>query len=501
MSSAVFKSRHLDDIATFIAGALLPFAFAPFRFYPLAILCPAALLMLWLRTTNTKQVFIRGLLFGLGEFGVGASWIYVSVHQFGNAGVLLAGGFTAIFVLILALFPAVQGYVWSRFFPRPNNMVLCLAFPSSWAIFEWIRSWFCTGFPWLLLGASQTASPLRGFAPIIGEYGVSFVVVLTSTLLIIALKAKRQWYKSVIAILIIWAIGASLVPIHWTHPVNQPIKVSLIQGDVPQADKWTTEYMQSTLMRYYQFTAQHWDSKLIIWPETAIPLLKNDAQAFLDSLDNKAKQHHVAVITGIPVQDGFTYYNAMIVLGDGEGLYYKRHLVPFGEYVPMINWLGGLLGFLNIPMSSFSAGPSMHPPIRADGFIIAPFICYEVAYEQTVLQELPQATLLVTISNDAWFGHSFASAQHVQIGQLRAIETGRYHVFTTNSGITAIINPQGKIQASAPSFEPVVLTGTIQPMAGMTPIAWLGVMPIIGLMIFLFLLALWFTYRRNHHEH
>jgi apolipoprotein N-acyltransferase len=481
-----FFSNCLIALFILIAGCLLPLAFAPFGFYPFAVICPAILLFAWLKC-SAKQAFWLGYLFGIGFFTIGVSWMFISIHEYGGAGVMLAGLIIGLMILFLALFPALQGYLLTRFF-KNNSTKICLAFPSSWVLLEWIRSWIFTGLPWLLLGTSQTSSWLKGFAPLVGEYGVSFLVVLSSGLLVLVFNKKILF--SIITLLIIWCSGFTLTKINWTQAQGQPIKVALVQGDIPEQEKWTPEYLISTLQRYYQFTQQHWDASLIVWPETAIPMLQTQAHDFITLLQAQAKQHHVALITGIPIEEGFTDYNAMIVVGEGEGTYYKRHLVPFGEYVPLLQWLGGLLNVLDMPMSSFTAGPLDHAPLHVHNFIVAPFICYEVAYEPIVLHELPQANVLVTISNDAWFGHSFASAQHLQIGQFRALETGRYHLFTTNSGVTAIIDAHGVIQNRAPVFTSTVLTGTIQMMQGTTPIVWLGIIPIIVLMGLLFVIAL-----------
>jgi apolipoprotein N-acyltransferase len=503
--------------SAFIAGALLPLAFAPCAFYPLAIICPALLCWLWLRAVP-REAFCYGYLFGLGQFGVGVSWVYISIHQFGGANVALAALIAGLLIFFIALFPALQGYLLTRFFSRPRALVLCLVFPGLWVLLEWVRSWIFTGFPWLLLGASQVSSPLRGFAPMVGEYGLSFFSALSAVLLSLiitrcaifivspivpplplagegARRAGEGGLKiisySFLTLLIIWITGFALTKIQWTHPQSQSLKVALIQGDIPQQMKWDPASVSLSLQRYYQFTQQHWDSQLIIWPENAIPLLQTQAQNFLQKLTVEAQQHQTTLITGIPVQKGFNYYNALLALGDDRGVYYKRHLVPFGEYVPLFSWLGGLLDFLQIPMSNFSAGALRQPELHMGNFIIAPFICYEVVYENMVLHDARRANLLVTISDDAWFGHSFASAQHLQIGRLRALETGRYHLFATNSGITAIIDAQGKILAQAPAFQPAVLTGAIQMMTGVTPIVRLGITPIIILMALLVLLGYW----------
>lgn len=493
----------VKNLIACLVGAALPLAFAPFGGYPLAILCPALLLLLWLDCTG-KQGFWRGLWFGIGFFGVGISWVYISIHEYGNTDVLLATFITALFVLILALFPAIEGYVLGRFFPRNNFSKLCLAFPSLWVLLEWVHSWLFTGFPWLLLGASQTNSPLHGFAPIVGEYGLSFLVTLLAGILVFvgaplvgalpragARPAPTKIIFGFLTVLCTLLAGLALSKIEWTKPTGNPIQVSLIQGNIPQELKWDREYLETTLNRYYELTQQHWDSRIIIWPEAAIPLLQKDAQSFIDKLDEAAKQHNTTVVTGIPIQDGFRYYNGMIAVGVDHTTYYKRHLVPFGEYVPFENLLRGLIGFFAIPMSDFSAGPAQQPKFHVDGLNIAPFICYEVVYPAIVLSEMPQAQILVTLSNDAWFGRSFASAQHLQIGQLMAQATGRYLIFSTNDGITAIVTPQGKIAQQIPRFKVDVLTGNVTAMTGSTPWIVMGDTPIIILMFVLVGIARW----------
>jgi apolipoprotein N-acyltransferase len=496
------------EILALIAGCLLVFAFAPFEFYPLAVICPAVLFLLWLNCTP-KQGFIRGLLFGLGFFGIGVSWVFISIHNFGNANIFLAGLITFLFVFLYAIFFAFSGFFLAKFFPLPTKNKLLLTFPCSWALLELFRSWFMTGFPWLLLGASQTSSPLRGLIPIVGELGLSFLVSLSSALLIMVIV---PWFSSVkkyfpvtrpqqifsgVSLLLMWGLGAVLIPIQWTQPFHAPFEVALVQGNIPQQMKWTQEYILSSIERYVKLTQPVWNKPLIIWPETAIPLFANDAQNILNELSQKAKNNHAVLITGIPVQEGFDYYNAAIALGVGKGEYLKRHLVPFGEFVPFSKLFGSLLGFLNIPMSSFSEGPAHQGLIQMQGIQIGMYICYEIIFPSLVLSDLPQANLLVTISDDAWFGHSFASAQHLQMGQMRAMETGRYLLFSSNTGITAIVDTHGKIIARAPEFQPTVLTGTVQAMSGSTPCMRLGMAPIIGFILALFIIAVVLQRREN----
>lgn len=496
-----FSSQHCYNLLALLAGCILPLAFAPFENYPLAILCPALLLWTWLNSSS-KQAFYRGLLFGLGLFGIGASWIFVSIHEFGNTNFFIAGFITALFVFVLALFPAVQGYLLKRFFPENSGYMICLAFPCSWVLFEWIRSWFLTGFPWLFLGASQVASPLRGLAPLIGEYGLSFIIAFCSGLLILAiqfLRSSNKWkaFLPVIGIAFMVFMSSTLVNINWTQAEGNPITVSLVQGNIPQQIKWDPDYLKMTLDRYAQLSENHWQSQIVVWPEAAIPLLLQNASEFIKNLDQKAKQNHTTFITGIPIKDGFYYYNGVLALGTGQGVYYKRHLVPFGEYVPLEYWLRGLIGFFDIPMSDFSPGIAQQDNLVAPGISIAPFVCYEIAYPSLVFSAFPQANLLLTVSNDAWFGHSFAAAQHLQIAQLRALETGRYHLFSNNTGISAIITPQGTISAATPAFQATVLSGSVIKMSGVTPIVWLGVTPILIFISLLLVLAGLLEWRRT----
>lgn len=483
-----------------LAGGLLPLAFAPFWIYPLAMVSPAILLALWLQK-SAKQAFWTGFLFGLGFFGVGASWVFVSIHEFGNTNGLLAFIITLLFVSFLALYPACQGLLLTRFFPQNNFSKMCLAFPSSWVLLEWLRGWFLTGFPWLFLGASQITSPLRGFIPVVGEYGVSFLVVLSASLIVLLISNSfhsRKVFYPVITLLCIWLVGGLLSFLNWSHQEGNAIKVSLIQGNIPQQMKWDHQYLQMTIDRYYALTQENWNSNIIVWPEAAIPMLKNQLNEYLHALDIQARDHHAALIMGIPLKEGFDYYNGIIALGTGQGVYYKRHLVPFGEYVPFDSLLRGLIGLFDIPMSNFSAGPKLQADLRvANNLNIAPFICYEIAYPHLVLNALPQADLLLTVSNDAWFGDSFAPAQHLQIAQVRALESGRYLLFSNNTGKSAIIDAQGKIQAESKMFATTVLTHHAVKMVGITPFVRIGIYPVLWLIFGFLGLAVYLRYREE----
>jgi apolipoprotein N-acyltransferase len=461
-------------IFAFIAGALLPLGFAPAGFFGLSVISPLLLLFI-LENTSAKYSFWKGFVYGLGFFGFGAYWIYISIDTYGNTNFIIAGIITAGFISILSLFPAVMCYVYKKYF---SNII---AFPCLWVLLEWTRSWFLTGFPWLLLGQSQTNSPLHGYAPIIGVYGISFLVVLSSSLIFNMIKNNKR-IVSLILLGIIWIGGYSLNFVQWTHPSSEPFPITLIQGNIPLMTKWDPQQAYKSLKTYEFLSNLHMDSKIIIWPETAITLLLPDAAPFLGHLNNFLEKKHTAIISGIPIPQDDHFYNGAIVLGDGSGHYFKRHLVPFGEYVPLQSLLRGLIGFFNLPMSSFSAGPPAQTLMSIQGMNVAPFICYEIAYSHLLRTDLPLANILVTMSNDSWFDQSEALAQHRQIAQLSAQMTQRYMLVATNSGQTVVINPYGKVLAQAPINQVAYVTATIQAMSGSTPWIKFGNWPILILM-------------------
>lgn len=471
-----------------LAGALLPLAFAPVSFYPLAVLSPAVLFWLW-QDCAVARAFRLGFAFGLGMFGVGVSWVYVAIHDFGYTGVAVAGLLTALFVAFLALFPAVLGAVsvglarrWLGPARQPALRLLLL-FPAAWTALEWVRGWFLTGFPWLNLGYSQIDAPLAGWAPVLGVYAVSWATALSAGLLLWALQSRgRRRVAAVLALAGLWAVGAALLRVAWTHPTGKPLQVSLIQGDVPQNTKWTPEELPTRIRRYGRLTREHWDSAIIVWPENAMTDFYSRLEPdFLGPLAEEARRHGSEIILGVPVLDPATdrYYAAMVSIGATHGVYLKRHLVPFGEYVPMEHLLRGLIGFFDLPMSSFSRGPAHQAPLVAAGQPLATTLCYEDAFGEDVIKELPQATLLLNGSNNAWYGDSMAPAQHLQISRMRALETGRDLMRATTNGISALVGAHGQVLARSPQFETYVLTGKVQPRAGATPYVDWGNSPVL----------------------
>ena len=496
------KKSHLQRFGAYwalFAGVLLPLAFSPFELYALAIISPALLLAVLLKS-NLKQAFWRGWFYGVGYFGVGISWVYISMHTYGLAPAWMAVVSTIIFVMLLALFFALMSYLFNKLLPH-NTIAKCsLGFPALWVLFEWIRTVLMTGFPWILLGYSQVEAPLRGFAPIFSVYGVSFATAMTAGLLISVIFICKKASKAILLILgiaFLWSGSVGLAHINWTKPIGKSVAVSMIQGNVSQSVKWKPEQVQKSINRYVKLTQQHWSSDIIIWPEAAIAVTKSQAQNFLGQLGTAAKKHNTTLITGIPIMENNKYYNAMIAIGDGHGQYLKRHLVPFGEYMPFRYLLDWLRNYVLIPMSDLSSGPKNQSHIIAGKIKIAPFICYEIIYPAEVLAAVPSSEMIVVASDDSWFGRSIAPAQQLQMTQMRAQETGREILASTNNGVTAIIGAHGKIKKFADPFTITVLTGEAQPMQGETPLMIIGIWPVIVFSVLILLLTGWRNRRRK----
>lgn len=491
-----WQKIQLLNLTALLLGISLTFAFAPYEIFPLAIIAPAGLLALWLQA-SPKRAFWLGFLFGLGFFGAGVYWVFISVHVFGGVPSFLATIITSGLIAYLASFPAIHGYLLNRFFPTNNEAKLVCAFPAFWVLIEWVRSWLFTGFPWLILGYSQTNSPLKGYAPILSVYGVSLSILMISALSVIGVikfkqKNYRSLYFSLLAIGIILISGSFLNLIPWTKPIGNPIQISLVQGAIPQEIKWSPENLQLSFDRYQQLTEPLWGkNKLIIWPETAIPMPLQDITGFVNDLNEKAKDSNTQLIMGIPIQAEHSngFYNAVVTVGDEKKLYLKRHLVPFGEYVPMTKILDRILNSMDIPTSNLLPGDMLQPPLQLGNIKILTSICYEIAFPELIHTTDKTINLLLTVTNDAWFGKSAAQSQHLQMAEMRALELKRPVLMVSNDGITAIIGPDGKIESAAPPYQPFVLTGTVQPTIGLTPWMRNGMDPVLFLILVLLFVA------------
>lgn len=492
--------RFSGIFAALLLGMSLTLAFAPFEIFPLAVIAPAGLLVL-LANKSPKQAFWLGLSFGFGLFCSGIYWIYHSMHFMGDLPSIAAAFITAALSLFMGLFPATACYFTNRYFPTTNGAKTVYAFPAIWVLVEWVRSWLFTGFPWLTLGYSQTNSPLKGFAPLFSVYGVSIFLLMSSGLLVqaaIAFKRKQyhHLYLNLFACAAIWIAGGALDLIKWTSPVGEPINVSLVQGNIPQSLKWSPEHLQLSLDTYEALSEPLWKkNNIIIWPESAVPLTLQDAEEFINRLDEKAQKAHAHLILGLPIENSNGgYYNAVVTLGETENgahrsFYLKRRLVPFGEYTPLQKYINPILHYFQIPTSNLIQGPEGQAPININHVSFITSICFEIAFPELVNPRKDGSGVLLTVTNDAWFGESTAQAQHLQMAKMRSIELGRPSLFAGNDGITAIISPTGNVEAAAPIHQAAVLSGRVQPMKGMTPWMIYGYNSILAFIIVLLLSA------------
>lgn len=488
---ASLLSRHAKWLAL-PAGAALALAFAPFNFWPLAIICPALLLLMWQGATPGDAAR-TGFWFTTGTFLAGTYWIYHSVHIIGNAPIWIALFLMAGMISIMGAYTAFFGYAQARWLPRDGLFRWLAILPAGWVLVEWFRGWFLSGFPWLAVGYTQLDTPLAGFVPILGVYGISLLVMVTAGA-VAAMVLARGKARIVIAIvaLLPWAGGAVLARHEWTQPVGAPISVAIVQGAVPQEMKWSAEQRDSTLELYRSLTEPHFGTQLILWPEAALPDIAHALVDFLQSLWADARASGSDIVLGQLRQDPETrqVYNGLLAMGEQAQWYDKRRLVPFGEFFPVPSFVRQWMRLMSLPNSDISAGEEGQPALRVAGALLGATICYEDAYGSEQLAVLREATLLVNVTNDAWFGDSTAPHQHLEISRMRALEAGRPLLRGANDGITALIGADGKVTNTIPQFEPGVLTGNVQPRTGLTPYARVGNWPVIGLVALLIICGL-----------
>jgi apolipoprotein N-acyltransferase len=466
----------LSNVLALMAGALLACAFAPLDLWPLAVICPAIQMWLW-EGASARSAAWSGFWFGAGTFALGTWWLYISIRGVGGAPIWLALFLVIALVGIMALYQALLGYLSVRLLPASGALRWLVGLPALWLLVEWWRGWFLSGFPWLSLGYSQTETPLGGFAPVLGVYGVSLVLLLGSGALLALLRGgtrARVW--AVLLLVLPWPAGALLQQVSWTHPVGAPLSVAVLQGAIPEDLKWQADNIGPTRDLYARLQQQALGARLIVWPEAAIPQLANEIPNYLGDIYSRASARGSDVIMGIlRVDEAGRYYNSIMTLAARVSFYDKHHLVPFAEYFPVPSFIRSWLRLMDLPYSDFTPGPAVQPPIRAAGTLLAPSVCYEDAYGSADLPALRRgATLLVNVTNDAWFGHSWARYQHFQIARMRALEAARPLIRAANDGISALVGPHGRVLVEAPDFQRLVMRGSVQPRGGLTPFAWMG---------------------------
>lgn len=495
---------RLRLLIALIAGGLLPLAFAPVGFWPLSILSPAILLLL-LPGLSGRGAMAMGFAFGLGQFGVGVSWLYESFTLFGGAVAPLAALITGLFVAVVSVYPALMLLLVRLSSGDVDHLLFrhVLAFTGSWVFIEWLRGWIFSGFPWLDLGIAHTSSPLSGFLPIVGEYGTGMIVLLLAGLLALSVDhlfvGARKGGKSLLALLMSMALffvaGHLLAKVQWTHPSGKPLSVGLAQANVPQMQKFDPAFLTKTLQTYMTLTEEMGDVDLVIWPETAIPDVLDDLAWFKQHIQARAAERHQDFLVGAFTQDKIGhYYNSLVGIPKTVGQHRKVHLVPFSEYMPLRPIVDLFAGMIDIPMSDLTPGPADQPMPVVQGIKIGASICYEADFARDIRHSLPEAGFLVNVSNDSWFGNSLAPHQNLQMAQVRALEFGRPMIRATNTGISAFIDAKGRVIRHIGVEEQGILVGTVQPYAGDTPFFLLQSWPVIGLGL-LFMALVWLRRR------
>ena len=473
--------------------------FAPFYLFPVPVITLALLFGFCHKSQIPLQTALLGFCFGMGLFSAGVTWIYVSLHDFGAMPMPIAVTALIILCAYLAIFPALSVWILAKLRLTSSFSWASVA-AALWMLFEWLRGSLFTGFPWLTLGYSQAPfSPLVGFAPIIGVYGISLIVVFSAALLFLWIeKGFRKWRYG-LPLVLIWFSGFCLQSIEWVKPQGEPVTVSLLQGNIAQDMKWREDHIENTMEIYAKLILES-DSRLIVTPEISIPLF-NDVvpPAYLSYLSAHARNNDGDVLIGLAertANDSDEYYNTMFSFGSSpEQSYRKHHLVPFGEFIPLKPIFGWIIRVLQIPLSDFSRGGLDQQPMDLAGQRVAINICYEDVFGEEIINQLPQATMLVNVSNDAWFGRSIGPQQHLQISQMRALETGRYMLRATNTGVTAIIDERGRVLQTIEIFTTAALHGLAQGFTGATPYVRTGNYPVLGLAALLLCIGLLSAFR------
>lgn len=458
-----------------LAGGAVTLSMAPFGLFPLDFVSLGVLAWLLGRAGRGRDAFLLGLAWGLGAFGSGVSWLYIALARYGGVPPPLAALAIALFCAFLALYPALVALAFARLRIRCALTAPAWSaalFGALWLFGEWLRGVMFTGFPWLAVGYAQTPpSPFAGLLPVVGVYGVGAAVAALAAWFAFA---GRAWRMPLAGLAVAALAGAGLGRVGWTEPQGEPLAVALLQTNVAQSLKWDPAHFVEVLRTNAQMVRDN-PAALVVLPETTLPALADQLPVgYLDGLGGLVRAQGGDVVLGVFLRDEQgRIYNAAASFGSGATqTYAKRHLVPFGEYSPPL--FGWFYRLANIPMSDQTRGEADQPPMLLGGQRVAINICYEDLFGAELIGSLPQATLMLNLSNLAWYGDSLAQPQHLQIARVRALETGRPMLRATNTGMTAVIRPDGSVAAALPAFERGALHAEVRGHVGLTPYARWG---------------------------
>lgn len=479
-------------ILSLLAGGLTTLAFAPFDLNWLVFLTLAVPFYLWNRLT-AKQAAASAWLYGLGLQCTGVSWIYYSLHVHGSAPAIFAALLIFLLCCYLSIYTALAAYSVNRFLPAQPVLRLMIFYPASWVLFEWLQGYVMTGFAWMQLGYTQIDLPLSGFAPVLGNHAVGGLIALCAGALALMVDRYSRInlklaLSIVLPVFVLWLAGGLLKNINWTQVDGDAVRVSVIQGNIPQKDKWKLHMKQPTMALYRDLSLAQQDVDLIIWPETAVPDYWHRVGPYIRPLREEMAQRDTDLLLGLFVKNENKRVLNSVVSLNGD-VYKKRHLVPLGEFIPLRFLIEFFNRFVKIPMSDIASGEDDQPLLTAAGVPLGINICFEEAFARDVIRDLPEAKLLINVSNDAWFEDSIEPHQHHAIARMRALEAGRYMIRSTNTGITSFIGPHGEVIDQLPQFETGVLKGEVQPLSGATPFVRWGDLLIVGICALLLLVA------------
>jgi apolipoprotein N-acyltransferase len=466
-----------------LAGAGTSFAFAPHGLHFLAWIGPAVLFLLW-EYEQPREAAGTSFWFGAALFGAGTWWIFTAIHEFGQAPAWLAVALVGALLAIKGGYYALLAYVVTRIAPDPSPARSLILIPAGWTLMEWLRGWLFTGFPWLQLGYSQSDSPLAALTTVGGIHLVTFSVAVTAgAIIVVFFQGGRARIAALAFAAALWLGGWLLDGREWTRPVGDPVDIALLQGAIPQDEKWLVANRASTLEKYRKLNREALGAKIIVWPESAVPILAHEAAVYLEGIRRESEARGSDVMLGLLNFDLGTgeIRNGLYSMSrEGDGWYYKRRLVPFGEYFPVPEAVRNWMRLQSLPYYDMTPGAEHQPLLEAGGERLAATICYEDAYGSDQLAALAGATLLVNVTNNAWFGDSSAPHQQLQMARFRALEAGRFLMRATSNGITAVIGPDGSVLDRIPQFQAGILKARVQPRSGLTPYARTGNLPILS---------------------
>ena len=502
----IANRRYAGSALALVAGSSLTLSFAPFEWWPVAIAAPALLMWLWQGATP-RRAAVLGFWFNFGTFAVGTYWLYISLRILGHAPIPLAVLLMLGLAAIMGAYHALLGWTVAKFLPARGMLRWLLGIPGAWLLIEWWRGWFLSGFGWLSLGYAHTDNWLGALAPVIGQYGLGLVtLVMAGVVVTLVSGEKRERIVAGAVFVALWAAAFFLRGVEWTQPFGRPVEVAVVQGAVPQDDKWIDSNLDNILELYQSKNREAFGADIIFWPESAIPDLANNHIDYYRDVYAEASAHGSSMVMGTlraepdPRTGQNEYFNSVLAMDKatpGIEWHDKHHLVPFAEFFPVPKFVRNWLRLTNLPYSDFNRGAAQQEPLSAGGQKIAAGVCYEDAYGSTLLPVMDRATLLANVTNDSWFGRSTARNQHLQISRLRAMETGRPMVRAANDGISAVIGSRGELVATAPEYEANVMRARVQPRQGFTPYARTGNWPVVCLALVFGLAGAYFGRRRH----